>query len=248
MARISRGFVEYDRVAPRYREGRSLPPDVLDRWARAVAPYLPSGQIRVADLGAGTGVFADAWPAWAPSSVVAIEPSAAMIKAADVRSPNVTFVQGAAEALPLRDKTVDVVWLSTTLHHFADIDRAVGECARVLTASGRVLVRTYAPGRTLVSWAHEFPGRPKWEGRFQTEDELIALFRAQGFAAVEVTDVLEWEESYATSAQWAERMRDADSMLTALTDEEMAQGLEALRANADQVGRLELTLFVFGRP
>jgi SAM-dependent methyltransferase len=153
-----------------------------------------------------------------------------------------------AEALPVRDRTADVVWVSTALHHFGDIHRALGEVGRVLYPAGRVLVRTYAPGRTEVTWVDEFPGRAKWQVRFHSEQELVALFDAHGFDLIDVRDVLEWTETYADSARWAARMRHADSMLTALTDEEIDAGLDALRSQPSRVSRMELTLFVFGRP
>jgi hypothetical protein len=87
-----------------------------------------------------------------------------------------------------------------------------------------------------------------WQARFHPEQELLALFHAHGFDLVDVRDVLEWTETYADSARWAARMRHADSMLTALTDEEFDAGLDVLRSQPSKVGRMELTLFVFGRP
>lgn len=245
--RRSQGFVEYEGVAARYQEGRALPGDVLARWGSAVRPYLPSGSIRVADVGAGTGIFAEAWPLWAPATIVAVEPSAAMARAGHVVDPAVSFVQGVAEHLPLRGASIDVVWVSTAMHHFADFHLAVEEFARVLRGGGRVLLRTYLPGRTEVTWVDAFPGRVKWEARFHTEAELVTLFSAHGFALTEVSDVFEWSESFSASAQWVERMRNADSMLTALSDEEIARGLGALRSEPARVGRLELTLVVFTR-
>jgi SAM-dependent methyltransferase len=149
--------------------------------------------------------------------------------------------------LPLRDACADVVWVSTALHHFADVHRAVHEFARVLGPGGRVLVRTYAPGRTEITWLDEFPGRAKWEARCHTEQQLVETFRPHGFDLTDTRDVLEWTETYADSADWVERMRDADSMLTALTDEEIADGLRNLRSTPTRLVRLELTLFVFTR-
>jgi SAM-dependent methyltransferase len=241
----SQGFVDYERVATRYQQGRSLPRGVLDRWAGAVRPYLPRVHIRVADVGAGTGIFADAWPRWTPATVVAVEPSAAMVAAGGVNDPHVGFVHGVAEALALRDECVDVVWVSTALHHFADVQQAVGEFARVLGRGGRVLVRTYVPGRTEMSWVAEFPGRAKWEARCHTEQQLTGIFGEHGFDLADARDVLEWTESYAESAAWVERMRDADSILTALSNEDIAQGLQNLRSTPAKIGRLELTLLVF---
>ena len=196
-------------------------------------PYLPTGPVRVADVGAGTGIFAAAWPRWADVTVVAVEPAAAM---------------AAAGALPVRDGCVDVAWVSTALHHFADVDRAVREFGRVLGPDGRVLVRTHAPGRSEITWVDQFPGRAKWEARCYTERQLVDIFRPHGFDLVDAVEVVEGTESYAKSADWVERMRHADSMLTALSDEEVAEGVNRLRSTPARLGRLELSLFVFQQP
>ena len=53
----SKGYVDYEENAALYRRGRALSPEVLGRWGEAVRTYLPSAPIRVADVGAGTGIF-----------------------------------------------------------------------------------------------------------------------------------------------------------------------------------------------
>ena len=241
----SQGFVDYDRVATRYEEGRALPPEVAERWRRVTQRYLPARCDLVVDLGAGTGVFARLWPSWTDARVVAVEPSVSMIHAGRVEDPRVAFVGAVAEALPLRAHSVDVVWMSTSLHHFGDVRASLAEVRRVARPGGRVLVRTYAPGRTTVTWLEQFPGRAKWEGRFHTGDQLEKLFALHGFEPVADCDVLEASEPYEASARWVARMRHADSILTALTDEDVAEGLRALRSQPKTEGRLEMTLFVF---
>ena len=47
----SHGYVDYERVASRYQQGRSLAADVLERWGVAVKAYLPAGPIRLGWLG-----------------------------------------------------------------------------------------------------------------------------------------------------------------------------------------------------
>ena len=71
------------------------------------------------------------------------------------------------------------------------------------------------------------------------------MFSAAGFDLRELVEVLEWRESYAASAQWVSTMRHADSMLTALSDAEIAEGLDALHSEPERVGRIEQTLLVF---
>jgi ubiquinone/menaquinone biosynthesis C-methylase UbiE len=245
--RRSQELVDYERVAELYEEGRALPPEVLARWGEAVRPYLPSKTRQVLDAGAGTGIFARVWPGWTGAAVAAVEPSAAMVLAGTRADAGVRFVRGVAEALPVRDGAADVVWVSAALHHFGDVRRAVGEFGRVLQPAGRAFVRTYVPGRTEMTWVDEFPGQAKWQARFHSEEGLVALFDAHGFDLVDVRDVFEWAETYAESARWVARMRHADSLLTALTDEEVEAGLDVLRSQPSKVGRMGVTLFVFGR-
>jgi hypothetical protein len=68
----SHELVDYERVASLYEEGRALPAEVLARWGDVVRPYLPSGTRRILDLGAGTGIFARAWPRWTQAAVIAV--------------------------------------------------------------------------------------------------------------------------------------------------------------------------------
>jgi SAM-dependent methyltransferase len=244
MAR-SRGFVDYDQIASRYEKGRALPFDVLDRWHAAIRPFLPAPLSRLIDVGAGTGVFARAWPSWTRAHVVAIEPSAAMIRVGTGVDRTFSYVMGSAEALSLGDGCIDLAWVSTALHHFADVHRAIEELRRVLRSGGRILIRTYAPDRSEIAWAQEFPGRKRWEARFPESGELVTWFARHDFSSLAVHDVLEGTESYGASARWASRMRHADSMLTALTEAEIAEGLARLRADPAREGRLTMTRLVF---
>jgi SAM-dependent methyltransferase len=60
----------------------------------------------------------------------------------------VRFRLGAAEALPLENGSVDLIWCRDVLVHVADLDQAYAEFARVLRANGRALVyQTFGTGR-----------------------------------------------------------------------------------------------------
>jgi SAM-dependent methyltransferase len=56
--------------------------------------------------------------------------------------PNVTFLLAGAEAIPLEDATVDVVFMFKSLHHVpvALMDRALGEIRRVLKPGGQAYI------------------------------------------------------------------------------------------------------------
>src|SRR5205823_520870 len=66
------------------------------------------------------------------------------LRAAGIR--NVLLQEANAEALPFLDESFDVVFCRSSLHHFADPERAVTEMVRVCRTGGRiVLVDLIAP-------------------------------------------------------------------------------------------------------
>jgi SAM-dependent methyltransferase len=91
----------------------------------------------VADLGCGTG---NASELLAPvvERVVAVDASGPMLEAARSRlgdAANVTFIEAAAEELPIPDRTIDAAVAVLVLHHLAEPGRFLAEAARVLRAS-----------------------------------------------------------------------------------------------------------------
>jgi len=237
-------LVDYQKVARLYSQGRALPDDVLARWGAAVRPHLPAGPLRVADVGAGTGIFARAWPSWGAETVVAVEVAEAMAREGRAATP---YALGQAEALPLAAASVDVVWMSATFHHFADQAAAVAEIDRVLRPDGVVLVRSLLADRTAESWFWVFPGYEKALVRALRQDAIAELFGHRGFDVRHVEDVPDAESTYGEAADWVERMRHADSLLTALTDDEVAAGVRTLRAAPGERATLDISLVVLGR-
>lgn len=238
-------LVDYDRVADLYKVGRAMPDEALDRWGRAVRPHVPAGgQVRVADVGAGTGVFAAAWPAWGASEVVAVEVSAAM---ADHGRGVAPYVRGVAEALPLAAGSIEVVWVSTAFHHFADKAAAVAEIDRVLAPDGVVLIRTFLAERARQSYFRLFPGIDKALRVCPDVAWFAGWFDPAGFTVRHVEDLRDVETTHYEAADWVQRMRYADSMLTALTDDEVATGVRRLRAAPDDTAVLDLSLVVLRR-
>jgi ubiquinone/menaquinone biosynthesis C-methylase UbiE len=238
-------LVAYDRVADLYKVGRAMPDEVLDRWGRAVRPHLPvGGRVRVADVGAGTGIFAAVWPAWGASDVVAVEVSAAMAAHGRDVAP---YVRGVAEALPLAAGSVEVVWLSTAFHHFADKSAAVAEIDRVLAPDGVVLIRTFLGERARQSYFRLYPGIEKALLLCPDVAWFAERFDPAGFMVRHVEDLRDVETTYAEAADWVERMRHADSMLTALTDDEVATGVRRMRDTPGATAVLDLSLVVLLR-
>jgi ubiquinone/menaquinone biosynthesis C-methylase UbiE len=214
-------------VARAYAAGRALSDPVLAAWGQAVQGLLPRrAGLVVADLGAGTGIFAEAWPAWAPGCrVIAVEPSAAMRQ----RMPEAVrarAVGGRAEALPLRAGTVDVAWLSTVIHH-TDLAACGREVDRVVAGDGVVLVRGLFADLGRPSAVDLLPGWERAVSAFPSTAAVAEAFRPwTGLARFEVQDA-----GPATAGEAAARIRNlrqADTLLGQFTDEELDRGLTAL--------------------
>lgn len=112
----------------------------------ALLGLLPSNWV-VGDLGCGTGALL---PALAPHAarVIGVDASGEMLAAARDRMKglaNVELREGALEALPLPDASLDAVTLMLVLHHLPAPADALGEAARVLKPGGRLLIVDMTP-------------------------------------------------------------------------------------------------------
>jgi ArsR family transcriptional regulator len=96
----------------------------------------------VGDLGCGTGEISEALAPYV-RRVLAVESSAAMLKAAKARlgdTPNVELRRGDLQALPIDDATLDVALLYLVLHHVPEPAAVLREAARALATGGRILL------------------------------------------------------------------------------------------------------------
>ena len=96
----------------------------------------------VADIGCGPGT-AVRHAARLGASVVGIDPAPVMLRLAQFltrRSAHaVRYGEGSAEALPLPDSSVSVIWSIASVHHWADLDAGLDEARRVLKPGGRLV-------------------------------------------------------------------------------------------------------------
>jgi ubiquinone/menaquinone biosynthesis C-methylase UbiE len=113
------------------------------------------------DLGCGPGA-AVRYAASRGARVTGVDPATVMLTMARrlTRRGDVTYREGAAEAIPLPDASVDVVWALATVHHWASLEAALAEVARVLAPGGRFLAaekRTKPEAKGLAShgWTEE---------------------------------------------------------------------------------------------
>jgi SAM-dependent methyltransferase len=246
--------IDYERAAATFDRGRSYPLDVFDEWRVALAELLPAdGADPVLDVGAGTGIWSAAIARWFSTRVVAVEPSSAMLaEARTKRLPaTVTLVAGAGEAIPFRQDACRAAWLSTVIHHLADLGACATELRRVLRPGGRVLIRSSFPGRQdEIPLFDFFPGARRVAETFPTVEQTERAFAAAGFAIVDLRRVHESRgaDPDGLVARVA-AMRTSDSTLVGLSDEEFADGMAALEqhvAEGQPIPPAGLDLLVFG--
>jgi SAM-dependent methyltransferase len=229
--------VDYDQMAPDYLKGRALPPEGMAPWRDAIASWLPDaedGRSPVLDLGAGTGQFAAAIAGWFGVEVVAVEPSGGMRDQATRAHPHpdVAWVAGVAERLPLGDGSFAWAWVSTVVHHLDDLDAAAGELRRVLRPRGRVLVRQAFPGRmdAITLYQRFFPGAGTalvTGGGLPSVERVSGAFARAGFRTEALREVAQVSATSLAAYRDKVRLR-ADTGLKLLPDAQFAAGLAAL--------------------
>ena len=153
---------------------------------RTIRQLLPDRPVTGLDIGCGTGRYTRLLRALLPdgSLLAASDVSAAML--AQLKAGNHGYAGGvvpllaAAEQLPLRDASLDVVTAFNCVHHF-DLGRFLTAVARVLAPGGQLFIYTRTPqqnARTI--WGRYFPGFTEHEQRLHSQAAIRDAVRRTG--------------------------------------------------------------------
>jgi ubiquinone/menaquinone biosynthesis C-methylase UbiE len=139
---------------------------------------------RLLDVGCGPGAaVCEAAPLIARATGLDLSP--AMVARARSRAagiPNVEIVEGDSARLPFADGEFTAVLSTTSFHHYADPDRALGEMRRVLEPSGRIALGDLSSDRLVMRGVDTLCQRyEKGHVHFYETDELVALLNSAGF-------------------------------------------------------------------
>jgi ubiquinone/menaquinone biosynthesis C-methylase UbiE len=96
------------------------------------------------DVGGNTGKITEAYSKNC-KEVVVLEPKRSIIEYGRTHRPNIKFVEGGAEDIPLPDKYFDKVVASASFHHFPDQDKGLEEMKRVLKPDGKMIILEIDP-------------------------------------------------------------------------------------------------------
>jgi ubiquinone/menaquinone biosynthesis C-methylase UbiE len=223
--------VDYDRMAESYDRARAVPLDGLGAWRQALARHLPPGSgLPVLDLGSGTGQFAEALVRWFGVQVIGVEPSPGM-RAEAVRRrslPEIRYLAGEAERIPLAKASCGAAWLSTVIHHLDDLRASARELRRVLARGAPVVIRNAFPGRLeRLTVLRFFPEARKVAETFPELCETIEAFEVSGFGFVLLESLPQVTAPSLRDLRQRVLTR-ADTTLAALTEREFQRGLEAM--------------------
>lgn len=150
---------------------------------------------RVLDLGCGAGHASFALARGGARRITAYDPSSDMLAvvaqgAAMRGSEGIETCVGAAEMLPFETGTFDIVVTRYSAHHWANVPRALAECARVTVPGGRlVVIDVVAPETPLFDTSLQVIEflRDASHVRNYRVSEWVAMQRAAGFAGPTVT-------------------------------------------------------------
>ncbi len=219
--------VNYDEISRVYDDVRHADIELINSFLREIDF---DKEIRVLDVGCGTGNHTDLLQKVTKGEVYGVEPSEGMLGKAKAKESKVVFKQGYADELPFEDEYFDFVYMTDVIHHVPDIEAMFAEIKRVLKEAGQVCIVTQShqqiENRPIVKY---FPGTARVDiKRYPRIDEIIVKAEGQGLKYNKKTilyedEMMELDEGYLELVK-----KKGYSMLHLISDEEYYEGLKKL--------------------
>jgi ubiquinone/menaquinone biosynthesis C-methylase UbiE len=225
--------IHFSTITPHYDEGRAF--ENGQPWIDEISRHTPVHENDwVLDVGTGTGLFAAFFAREMAGQVLGMDPSRTMLQHARRRErpANLYWSQGAAEALPLADASLQVVFLSQVWHHLKDQERAGREFFRCLKPGGGLFIKTFGQEQLRTRWDLEtiFPELlPLMLSIYPALPDLTALLEKIGFASV-ISKTIYKEDCMRPSKMLTLLHQKAWSMFSFLSGEGVVKGETHLKA------------------
>lgn len=231
--------IDYDKgLHVGYADARRLLEETASLWMGVAKRFLPAApDLRIIDVGSGTGRFSALLADGLDAEVVGIEPSDGMRGKAPAHA-KVRYLAGSAGTLPVEDHGFHGAWMSFVLHHIPDLDAAARELRRVLKSGGVVVIRNTFSGRLDGVPMYEFfPSATAIDNaRLPTVERVTAVFAGAGFKLVADETV---EQTLAASFdEFLERTRKRNaSTFELISESEFNEGIRRIEAVAESGSR-----------
>jgi ubiquinone/menaquinone biosynthesis C-methylase UbiE len=224
---------DYEQIAPTYdaRYARGL----YNRLERALRELVDARKPDyVLEAGCGTGYWLASLRGLAPH-IVGIDFSAGMLAKARERDPVSNLVRAAAEVLPFRGASFDLIFCLNAIHHFNRFDAFIAEAKRLLRPGGMLAVIGMDPHHGRDYWCiyDYFPEtRPTDLVRYPSSGKIADAMLAAGFEHVECSVACRFSHTRRGAAVFndPELQRNGCSQMALLTDEQYAQGIARIRS------------------
>jgi ubiquinone/menaquinone biosynthesis C-methylase UbiE len=192
---------------------------------------------RVLDLACGPGIVAAAAQRRG-TSVSGLDFSPAMLAVARSANPDIRFHEADAEAIPMADRSLDIVISNFGPHHFPRPERALDEVFRVLRPGGLVAFTSWADPAENIAWRLLFDAlrlhgdlngakAPPSGGALRDEAAVLQLLRNAGFIETRA-EVIRREWRFAWPHDLISSLRRGTVRTAALIDAQPAAALPAI--------------------
>jgi SAM-dependent methyltransferase len=229
----------------------------MELWLDVMAGFVPARDgLKILDLGCGTGRYSPHLARRFEAEVFGVEPSDRMREAAvrGAAGPNVTYLKGSAEDIPLADASCDFALLSMVAHHIGDLGLGARELDRILRPGGRIFVRNCFGGRLAgIPYYEFFPAaRILDDGRLPSVGAVSEAMAGAGLKRVAFLTVHQQIDP-SLRAHCERLKKGAISTMELITADERTAGFAALEAavlqEADPSPVIEaIDVLVFEKP
>src|SRR5712691_5548346 len=222
----------FERVAAVYESLRTTD----EAPVRAIGQFLPDRPVAGLDIGCGTGRYSRLLRGLLPdgSLLAASDVSAAMLAQLRAdghgRTPDVAPLRAAAEQLPLRAASLDLVTAFNCVHHF-DLGGFLAAVARVLRPGGQLFIYTRTPqqnARTI--GGRYFPGFTEHEQRLHSQAAIRDAVRRTGGLQVVATQTFSHPRSSTAERLQAQAEGRHYSTFSLYTPQELRASITAFLA------------------
>ncbi len=220
---------DYDNISKKYDQFRAADKSNIDYLVNEAG--INSNTI-VLDFGSGTGNHAIELKQRTGAAVYGVEPSDGMRENAVQKGSGVKFLKGDHKNIPLKNSSVDLIYMTDVIHHVPNLVMMFDEFARVLRPKGKVCIITESYKQIESRfWMRFFPTAITAEKeRYPDVDDIIAAAESCGLKHIK-TDVSDRRRKHKISKEFVELAENKGfSMFDLISETDYRAGLENLKA------------------